>query len=257
MSNYDRFDVEIDQNEMEMPSKEEIRKEGIKRLVEINKELRPFEMQKRAICVALSNPETKQECIDLTTKAVSNITKHEVTEENMYDVPFHGWSEEDRSKFDLTKNKPIYGLHEGVIKTQEVLEGIEKLKVEGKLDGRRIRHKKKPGDYVNNVALHKLIADNAKRTKELQEFVAKLAIFAVETRDIVSQVQDKVVTFEDKIKGLEYLGISPKKLEAYIMLENDKSLTIDDVALKLNKNRATIFRWMKEIKKLEENVTDL
>jgi len=41
------------------------------------------------------------------------------------------------------------------------------------------------------------------------------------------------------------------------MLENDKSLTIDDVALKLNKNRATIFRWMKDIKKLEENVTDL
>lgn len=123
-----------------------------------------------------------------------------------------------------------------------------------KYDGRKQRHKKKPGEYVENMASFKVLFDVVKKQKEQALQIAQLELMVQSNKDKTECRLDKIeeeLTLQRKINALLTLGIAPKKVEAYKLLLSNPNMSVDDVALKLGKGRATVFRWFREIKELE------
>lgn len=234
-------------------SVDEIKALAKKRVNELHREIKPLEAEKRAMLSIMANPESKKEGIELTKKALITLNQNLVTDENISVIHLEGWTEEEKIKFESSKHRTIYGLHESVMSDEDLKKEVHKLKSKTRLDLRSQRHKKKPVEYVSNYAHWKLSMDSAKRIDELESLVAKVAIYAIESRDMIVKVGEAVLNFQDKLNAFEKLGLEPKKIEVYRLVSENPNATIAEIAKKVGKGRATVFRWLKEIRQIEED----
>lgn len=252
--NYEDTGEEV-QGEISTEGMPEIDREAIKReAYSLAREEKEKKTAKIALFSVLADPETKEKTVKLTTKAIKTTMTSEITPDNVNQEPYKDFSEEEREFFDQKKYKPVYGLHEQVMKDEDVVSSVESLKEKGMYDGRKQRHKKKPGDYVSSVASFKLLFDVMKRQNEQEKQIAVLAYEVQRNKEVVDSKLDQIgqeLLLQKKLNALFALGIPAKKLEAYkISLENPE-LSVEEVAAQLGKGRATVFRWLKDVKEIE------
>lgn len=255
---YDDFDdaeeVEgtIDTAQLQRDAKEA----ALKKVVEISRKEKELQKEKISYLSALSNPEDKEKTLSLTTKAVKTIMTSEMTIENRSEEPFKDFTEEDKEFFDKKKYSTVYGLHNSVVSDTEVSSSICTLKDEGmKYDGRKQRHKKKPGEYVENMASFKVLFDVVKKQKEQALQIAQLELAVQSNQDKTEGRLDRIeeeLILQRKINALLTLGIAPKKVEAYKLSISNPGMSMTDIAQKLGKDRVTIYRWLKDITEIED-----
>ena len=232
---------------------------ALKKIVEISRKEKELKREKLSYLCALSNPEDKEKTLSLTTKAVKTIMTSEITIENRSEEPFKDFTEEDKEFFDKKKYSTVYGLHNSVVSDVEVSESIDTLKDEGmKYDGRKQRHKKKPGEYVENMASFKVLFDVVKKQKEQALQIAQLELAVQSNQDKNDYRLDRIeeeLIHQRKINALLTLGVAPKKIEAYKLSLSNPDMSMTDIAHKLGKDRVTIYRWLKDITAIEDNAS--
>ena len=232
---------------------------ALKKVVEISRKEKELQKEKISYLSALSNPEDKEKTLSLTTKAVKTIMTSEITIENRSEEPFKDFTEEDKEFFDKKKYSTVYGLHNSVVSDVEVSESIGNLKDEGmKYDGRKQRHKKKPGEYVENMASFKVLFDVVKKQKEQALQIAQLELAVQSNQDKNDYRLDRIeeeLIHQRKINALLTLGVAPKKIEAYKLSLSNPDMSMTDIAHKLGKDRVTIYRWLKDITAIEDNAS--
>lgn len=219
-----------------------------RRLGEIFKEQRRLEQEKKSICLSMSDPESAQRLISLTTKAARSIMQSEITSDNIHQEPYKEFDQAEQDFFQEKKHKQIYNLHTKVSTDSVVQEGIVVLKETGGLDLRSQRHKKKPSSYLGDLAKSKRIADLEKKQKTTEERLARLELSQKENEVKFDQIGDALLNFESKFSALEILGIDSKKIEAYRLSLEQPELTRQQIANLLGKSKPTIIKWLKEIK---------
>ena len=230
---------------------DEILLEQKRRLGEIFKEQRRLEQEKKSICLSMSDPESAQKLITLTTKAARSIMQSEITSENINDEPYKDFDQEEQDFFQDKKHKQIYNLHKKVSTDELVQEGLVVLKEEGGLDLRSQRHKKKPSAYLGELAKSKRLADVERRQKEADARIARLELAQKENELKFDQIGNALLLHESILSSLAKLGVDQEKLDAYELVLKNPAWSMDRVAQELGKGRATIFRWMREIRNLK------
>ena len=250
--NYDDYDEgaegTIDKAQQDKDTKEL----ALKKVVEISRKEKELKREKLSYLCALSNPEDKEKTLSLTTKAVKTIMTSEITIENRSEEPFKDFTEEDKEFFDKKKYSTVYGLHNSIVSDVEVSESIDTLKDEGmKYDGRKQRHKKKPGEYVENMASFKVLFDVVKKQKEQALQIAHLELMVqnnmAKTEGRLDMIEEELI-LQRKINALLTLGIEPKKVEAYRLSLERPELTRQALAEELGKSKPTVIKWLQEVK---------
>ena len=257
--NYDDYDEEAEGTIDKAQQDKDTTELALKKVVEISRKEKELQREKISYLCALSNPEDKEKTLSLTTKAVKTIMTSEITIENRSEEPFKDFTEEDKEFFDKKKYSTVYGLHNSVVSDIEVSESIDTLKDEGmKYDGRKQRHKKKPGEYVENMASFKVLFDVVKKQKEQALQIAQLEIAVQSNQDKNDYRLDRIeeeLIHQRKINALLTLGVAPKKIEAYKLSLSNPDMSMADIAHKLGKDRVTIYRWLKDITAIEDNAS--
>lgn len=257
--NYDDYDEEAEGTIDKAQQDKDTKELALKKIVEISRKEKELQKEKISYLSALSNPEDKEKTLSLTTKAVKTIMTSEITIENRSEEPFKDFTEEDKEFFDKKKYSTVYGLHNSVVSDVEVSESIDTLKDEGmKYDGRKQRHKKKPGEYVENMASFKVLFDVVKKQKEQALQIAQLELAVQSNQDKNDYRLDRIeeeLIHQRKINALLTLGVAPKKIEAYKLSLSNPDMSMTDIAHKLGKDRVTIYRWLKDITAIEDNAS--
>lgn len=257
--NYDDYDEGVEGTIDKAQQDKDTKELALKKVVEISRKEKELQREKISYLCALSNPEDKEKTLSLTTKAVKTIMTSEITIENRSEEPFKDFTEEDKEFFDKKKYSTVYGLHNSVVSDIEVSESIDTLKDEGmKYDGRKQRHKKKPGEYVENMASFKVLFDVVKKQKEQALQIAQLELAVQSNQDKNDYRLDRIeeeLIHQRKINALLTLGVAPKKIEAYKLSLSNPDMSMTDIAHKLGKDRVTIYRWLKDITAIEDNAS--
>lgn len=227
---------------------DEVLLEQKRRLGEIFKEQRRLEQEKKSICLSMSDPESAQKLITLTTKAARSIMQSEITSENINAEPYKDFDQEEQEFFQDKKHKHIYNLHKKVSTDEVVQEGIVVLKEQGGLDLRSQRHKKKPSAYLGDLAKAKRLADLEARQKQTEERLARLELSQIENEKKFNQLGSAMMDFESKFEALKTLGLDPKKIEAYKLSLEKPELTRQELADELGKSKPTVIKWLQEVK---------
>ena len=243
--NYERFDTEL--TTAEPLSAMEIREAAIKRLIELRKEKKAIEQQEMDICMSISDPELNKKLITLTTKASVNIMQNELNYDNMDFETYKNFTLEDQELFDRKKYKPINKLHEKVLSSEEVSDGILQLKQDGKIDLRKQRHKKKPSEYLAGLALSKAMSDMAKSHKEMLQRIAKLEIASADHEDKIDQLGSAMLSIEARCQAMQVLGIHNKKIEAWKLHMENPNLSRQALADLLGKSKPTVIKWLQDV----------
>lgn len=230
---------------------ERIRREN-KRIAELQSAVKASNRELRCIFSTRGNPEDLNKLLDITTEVAQNVLTSEITDDNFKEAPFNTLNEEDMEFYDDQKYRQVNGLHNKLVKDSVVSDGLVELKQTGRLNSQTQWRVKKPNDWIGRVVEAKRNAYNDARLVALEERVAKLALAQKETDNKVEQLGNAVLLHETKLNALSVLGVSPKKIEAYKLLLENPLLSAEDIAVQLNKHRATVFRWLKEIKELEK-----
>lgn len=221
-------------------------------LFQIERERKWLERRKAAILSTLSNPEDIKRATELVTEAMKNIVESDLTRDNLTLEPFKTFSEDDKEFFDAKKYKPVKDLHKKVTSDKIVQEGIQELKKDKFYDGRKQMRKKTPNDYIFGFANSKLLSDMHRRQVEQEERLAKLELAQKVNEDKFEQIGNALINIESRLKALAVLGVENKKLEAYRLLLENPGMKIEDFIKQVGKGRATVFRWLKEIRALED-----
>ncbi len=253
--NYDD-DAGDDENTTPIPyiletKEERIRREN-KRIAELQSAVKASNRELRCIFSTRGNPEDLNKLMNITTEVAQNVFTSEITDENFKEAPFNTLNEEDMEFYDDQKYRQVSGLHNKLLKDSVVSDGLVELKQTGRLNSQTQWRVKKPNDWIGRVVEAKRNAYNDARLAALEEQVAKLALAQKETDNKVEQLGNAVMLHETKLNALSVLGVSPKRIEAYKLLLENPLLSAEDIAVQLNKHRATVFRWLKEIKELEK-----
>lgn len=223
-----------------------------RRLGDIFREQRRLEQEKKSICLSMSDPESAQKLISLTTKAARSIMQSEITSDNINEEPYKDFDKDEQKFFQDKKHKQIYNLHKKVSSDDVVQDGIVVLKEQGGLDLRSQRHKKKPSAYLGELAKSKRLADIERRQKEAEERIARLELSQKENELKFDQIGNTLLLHESILTSLTKLGVKQEKIDAYEIVLKNPYWSMDKVAQEVGKDRATIFRWLKEIKKLKQ-----
>ena len=223
-----------------------------RRLGEIFREQRRLEQEKKSICLSMSDPESAQKLISLTTKAARSIMQSEITSDNINEEPYKDFDKDEQEFFQDKKHKQIYNLHKKVSSDDVVQDGIVVLKEQGGLDLRSQRHKKKPSAYLGELAKSKRLADIERRQKEAEERIARLELSQKENELKFDQIGNTLLLHESILTSLAKLGVKQEKIDAYEIVLKNPCWSMDKVAQEVGKDRATIFRWLKEIKNLKQ-----
>lgn len=223
-----------------------------RRLGEIFREQRRLEQEKKSICLSMSDPESAQKLISLTTKAARSIMQSEITSDNINEEPYKDFDKDEQEFFQDKKHKQIYNLHKKVSSDDVVQDGIVVLKEQGGLDLRSQRHKKKPSAYLGELAKSKRLADIERRQKEAEERIARLELSQKENELKFDQIGNTLLLHDSILTSLAKLGVKQEKIDAYEIVLKNPYWSMDKVAQEVGKDRATIFRWLKEIKNLKQ-----
>lgn len=233
---------------------EEVKKAGIKRLTEINREMKPLEMEKRRVLSMLSDPLKKQEVINLTVNSARNIMSNCTLAQTEEDVLYKGFTDENKELLKGERGMKVQGIFTTVASDEVVKEGITEIKELVKFDTRKVRQEKKVGKTLDNLYLHKRQADQEKELLKHREQLAKLMLAQKHNEERFEQIGSALLVHEEKIKALNTLGIDQKKIELYRIVEENPKLKHNELAAKLNVSRRTIIRWLNDLDNLEKPV---
>lgn len=250
------IDEELDRYS-EIPEESEILEIKKRRLSEIRKEERILKQEKIAICSSMANPEDGVKLVDLSKRAIRNTMQNEITLLNQTEEPFKGFTEEEHEFFSDRKHKTVHDLHNKVTEEQDIQEGMEVLKEKKTLDGRKLRHKKKVNDYLGSIVNSKLLADMAMRQREQEERLARLELAQKENENKFEQIGSALLSSDARLRALTVLGVKESQLEAYKLILENPNKTVAEIADVVGKDRATVFRWLKKIKEIEDGARAL
>lgn len=227
---------------------EEVKKAGIKRLSELHREMRPLEMEKRRVLSLLSDPLKKQEVIDLTVSSARNIMTTCTLEHSEDDVLYKGFTQENKELLKGERSMKVNNLFSTVIKDDVVKEGVTEIKELVKFDTRRVRQEKRVGKTLDSLYLHKKQADQEKELLKHREQLAMLMLAQKQNEERFEQIGNALLVHEEKLKALSILGVDQKKIDLYKLTLEQPSLTADELSTKIGKGRATVFRWLSDVR---------
>ena len=226
---------------------EEVKKAGIQRLLELHKEMRPLELEKRRVLSILSDPLKKQEVIDLTVSSARNIMTTCTLEHSEDDVLYKGFTQESKELHKGERGMKVNNLFSTVVKDDVVKEGVSEIKELVKFDTRRVRQEKRVGKTLDSLYLHKKQADQEKELLKHREQLAMLMLAQKHNEERFEQIGNALLIHEDKLKALAVLGVDQKKLDLYRLKIENPSLTQQELSEIIGKSRLTVIRWLKEI----------
>lgn len=230
---------------------EEVKKAGIKRLTEINREMKPLEMEKRRVLSMLSDPLKKQEVLNLTVNSARNIMSNCTLAQTEEDVLYKGFTDENKELLKGERGMKVQGIFTTVASDEVVKEGITEIKELVKFDTRKVRQEKKVGKTLDNLYLHKRQADQEKELLKHREQLAKLMLAQKHNEERFEQIGSALLIHESKLKALEVLGVDKKKIEMYKLKLENPDITNGELGSKIGKSRLTVIRWLKDIESLE------
>ena len=230
----------------------EVNKTKIQQIAELRREIKLKESALKSIVVSMSNPEDTPKLVDITKTIARTILDSEITDTNIKEEPFKHLNEQDLDFYNGRRYRPVHDLHRKVTQDDEVSGGLVKLKETGKLNSQTQWRKKKPNDWLSSLAVAKMEACNAASLRALEERMARMELAQKENEGKFEQIGSALLNQERKLKALSVLGVDKKKLHAYRLSIENPELSVDEIALRLGKHRATVFRWIKEIKDLKD-----
>lgn len=234
---------------------EERKKRENKRIAELQRTVKESNQELRGIFKNRGDPESITKLLSVTSEIAQNVLLSEITDENFHEAPFNTLNEEQMEFYDDQKYKQVHGLHKQLIQDEVVADGLEDLKQTGRLNSQTQWRLKKPNDWIGRVVQAKRNAHNDARLALMEQQIAQLTLAQKETDDKLEQIGNALLVQDAKLEALAILGVNKKKLMAYKMSLDNPELSLDEVAEKLGRHRATVFRWMKEIKELENSCT--
>ena len=114
------------------------------------------------------------------------------------------------------------------------------------------------------VLYYERIADMAARQKEQEERLARLELGQSQLQlaqklneDKFEQIGNALLSTDARLRALAVLGVKETQLEAYKLLLENPGMVVSDVASVVGKDRATVFRWLKKIKEIEDGTKAL
>lgn len=212
----------------------------------------------------LANPEETKKMLEIVSRKHKTILDNEVTQLNLTIVHKSCTTPEEELLYDKRKNQVIYNLP-SVLKDHKDHVMHKEMKKRGLLDMRKQRHKKKPSDYIDSIALAKFAMDTQRRLEELElkvknnEERTNARLNRVD--DVISELKEKqaqesysinvnIVLNEEltsKIAFLASSGLSLDKIDLYRMKTNHPALTQKQLASHLGKTDRTVRNWIKAI----------
>lgn len=247
---YDDFDISSVEIAPDTP--EDIREEGIKRIIELNRKIRPFELEKRKVMSILSDPVKREKVTDLAINAGQNIMLNNTLMDSEDDVLFKDFTFADKELLKSERSSKINKIFEIVSSDGVVSQGITEIKDLVKYDTRKIRQDKRVGKVLDSLYLHKRQKDMAEQLKEHSESIAYLKLAQKETDNKLEQIGDVLIQWEDKFKALALLGVTSKKIELLKLSILHPTLTQEELGNKIGKPRRTVIRWLKDLKSVQE-----
>lgn len=248
-TDYDDFD--INSVEIAPDTPEDIREEGIKRIIELNRKIRPFELEKRKVMSILSDPIKREKVTDLAINAGQNIMLNNTLTHSEDEVLFKDFTAGDKELLKAERSSKINKIFEIVSSDDVVSQGIIEIKDMVKYDIRKIRQDKRVGKVLDSLYLHKKQKDMAEQLKEHAESIAYLKLAQKETDSKLDQIGDAMLQFEDRFKALTTLGVEEKKVELYKLSQEYPKLTQEELGVLIGKPRRTVIRWLQDIKRVE------
>lgn len=258
-SDYDDFDISSVEIAPDTP--EDIREEGIKRIIELNRKIRPFELEKRKVMSILSDPVKREKVTDLAINAGQNIMLNNTLTHSEDEVLFKDFTVGDKELLKAERSSKINKIFEIVSSDDVVNQGISEIKDMVKYDTRKIRQDKRVGKVLDSLYLHKRQKDMAEQLKEHAESIAYLKLAQKETDNKLEQIGDVMLQFEDRFKALATLGIDEKKVELYKLSQEYPKLTQEELGVLVGKSVRTVRNWLSEVDlltaKADEHITNL
>lgn len=232
---------------------EEVKKAGIQRLLELHKEMRPLELEKRRVLSILSDPLKKQEVINLTVSSARNIMTTCTLEHSEDDVLYKGFTKESKELLKGERHMKVSNLFSTVVKDDVVKEGVSEIKELVRFDTRKVRQEKRVGKTLDNLYLHKKQADQERELLKHREQLAMLMLAQKQNEERFDQIGNALLLHEDKLNALTVLGVDQKKIELYKLTLEKPSLTRQQLADTIGKSKPTVIAWLKEIKELSKS----
>ena len=224
----------------------------LKEMQEINYAKRELLQREVRVRQQLANPEETKKVIEIVSRKHKTILDNEVTEHNFSIVHKSCTTPEEELLYDKRKNQVIYNLP-SVIKDHKDHVMHKEMKKRGLLDMRKQRHKKKPSDYIDSIALAKFAMDTSKRLELLAQSVAltneqnKLRFEKVDSA--ISELKDKhediIKNLEEKVYFLITKGFTVEKANLYKMHILNPVLTQKELAASFGKTDRTVRNWIK------------
>lgn len=240
-------DFDINSIEISELTPEEVKKAGIKRLTEINREIRPLEQEKRRVLSLLSDPLKKKEVIELTVSSARNIMQNCTLEQSEDDVIYKGFTKESKDLLKGERHMKVNNLFTTVVGDSVVNEGLSEIKELVKFDTRKVRQEKRVGKTLDNLYLHKRQADQEKELIKHREQLAVLMLAQKQNEERFGQIGSALLVHENKLKALSVLGVEEKKLKLYELKVKNPDMTQQELADSVGKSRLTVIRWLKAI----------
>ena len=236
----------------------------LKEMQDINYAKRELLQREIRVRQQLANPEETKKVIEIVSRKHKTILDNEVTEDNFSIVHKSCTTPEEELLYDKRKNQVIHNLP-SVLKDHRDHVMHKEMKKRGLLDMRKQRHKKKPSDYIDSIALAKFAMDTQRRLEELEikvknnEERTNARLNRVD--DVISELKEKqaqesyninvnIVLNEEltsKIAFLASSGLSLDKIDLYRMKTNYPALTQKQLASHLGKTDRTVRNWIKAI----------
>lgn len=246
----DDLAFEISNVEIDPSTPDEIRRESIKRLIELHRESKPLEMEKRRILATLSDPDKRKEVVNLTISSAQNIMSNCTLTETEEDILYKDFSDKDKQLLKGERGSKINGIFSAVVSDSTVKDGVVAIKELVNFDTRKVRQDKRVGKTLDTLYLHKKQFDQAAQLKLHSEQIARLLLAQKENEDKFNQIGNALLYVEVKMNALKILGVSDKKAELYKLRLQYPSLTQQQLGDIIGKPRLTVIRWLKEINKL-------
>lgn len=245
-------DFDISSIEISELTPEEVKKAGIKRLTEINREIRPLEQEKRRVLSLLSDPLKKKEVIELTVSSARNIMQNCTLEQSEDEVLYKGFTKESKELLKGERHMKVNNLFTTVVSDTVVNEGVSEIKELVKFDTRKVRQEKRVGKTLDNLYLHKKEADQEKELIKHREQLAMLMLAQKHNEERFEQIGNALIVHEEKLKALAVLGVDQKKIDLYKLTLDKPLLTRQQLAEHVGKSKPTVIAWLKEIKELSK-----
>lgn len=239
-------------------SEDEEKKAVLRELIELQRKKKELSFMEMKLKIQLSDPEETKKMLEIVAKKHESILENFVDNDNFSEVHKINTTPEEESLYDRKKNFPLQALPSVLDKFKEhpIQKQMQKKKV---IDLRKQRHKKKPSDYLSNLAIAKLALDHGERIARLEEQILlsnerfhSLGLAVVDLQIKQELQEGTIIDVDEKIDFLRNLGVHIDKLVVFKASMLNPSLTQEELGNLVGKSRNTVGTWLKNLDALLE-----